>query len=195
MIMEKATRYQRLAESRSWRAGFFCGIQGIQFAEATLAGIQPAEATLFDPLWIGQGHACARTLAAVLMRHDSLRPYFEHQFGQDHLPLVAAEQVVIVLVPILAPPVQDGRDLAAQEGGAFGWGEGAGEAGKGLALGVLDPPAFAVADQMDGVARARGRAAVSGVTRRDRTASPGCTKACGPSVSTVNVDRARVMAT
>ena len=46
-ILEKATHYQRLAESRSWRAGFFCGIQGIQFAEATLAGIQPAEATLF----------------------------------------------------------------------------------------------------------------------------------------------------
>ena len=34
-ILEKATHYQRLAESRPWRAGFFCGIQGIQFAEAT----------------------------------------------------------------------------------------------------------------------------------------------------------------
>ena len=35
MILEKATHYQRLAESRPWRAGFFCGIQGIQFVEAT----------------------------------------------------------------------------------------------------------------------------------------------------------------
>ena len=43
--------------------------------------------------------------------------------------------------------------------------------------------------------RARGRAAASGVPRRDRMASPGCTKACGPSVSTVRVERARVMAT
>jgi hypothetical protein len=30
--LEKATHYQRLAESRPWLAGFFCGIQ---FAEAT----------------------------------------------------------------------------------------------------------------------------------------------------------------
>ena len=35
MILEKATQYQRLAESRSRRAGFFCGIRGIQFVEAT----------------------------------------------------------------------------------------------------------------------------------------------------------------
>ena len=34
-ILGKATRYQRLAESRLWRAGFFCVIQGIQFVEAT----------------------------------------------------------------------------------------------------------------------------------------------------------------
>lgn len=102
---------------------------------------------------------------------------------------------MILLVPILAPPGQDSRDLATQEGGAIGRGEGAGEAGKGLALGVLDPPAAAVADQMDGVARARGRASTPGVTWRDRTASPGCAKACGPSVCTVSVDRARVMAT
>jgi len=34
-ILGKATQYQRLAESRPWRAGFFCGIQGIQFVEAT----------------------------------------------------------------------------------------------------------------------------------------------------------------
>ena len=94
--------------------------------------------------------------AAVLIRHDSVRPGFEHQFGQDHLPFVAAEQVVIFLVPILTPPVEGGRDLAAQEGGAFGWGEGAGEAGKGLALGVLDPPAVAVADQLNQVARPGG---------------------------------------
>jgi len=31
----KTNHYQRLAESRPWRAGFFCGIQGIQFVEAT----------------------------------------------------------------------------------------------------------------------------------------------------------------
>ena len=35
VILEKETHYQRLAESRPWRAGFFCGIQGIQFVEAT----------------------------------------------------------------------------------------------------------------------------------------------------------------
>ncbi len=35
VILEKATHYQRLAESRPWRVGFFCGIQGIQFVEAT----------------------------------------------------------------------------------------------------------------------------------------------------------------
>jgi len=35
---EKVTRYQRLAESRRWRAGFFCGSQGIHFAEATPDG-------------------------------------------------------------------------------------------------------------------------------------------------------------
>ena len=49
VILEKATRFQSLTESRPWRAGFFCGIQGIQFTEATLSGIQPAEATLFEP--------------------------------------------------------------------------------------------------------------------------------------------------
>ena len=70
----------------------------------------------------------------------------EHQFGQDHLPRVAPKQVVIVLIPILAPPVQDGSDLATQEGRALGQGEGAGQAGKGLAPGVVDPPALAVAE-------------------------------------------------
>lgn len=34
-IFGKATHYQMLAESRPWRAGFFCGIQGSQFVEAT----------------------------------------------------------------------------------------------------------------------------------------------------------------
>ena len=34
-LLEKVNRYQRLAESRSWRAGFFCGSQGIHFTEAT----------------------------------------------------------------------------------------------------------------------------------------------------------------
>jgi len=52
-------------------------------------------------------------VAAVLIRHDSLRPCFEHQFWQDHFPLVTAEQVAIVLVPIFAPSIQDaGRDHA-----------------------------------------------------------------------------------
>ena len=36
-ILEKATHYQRLAESRSWRAGFFCGSHPTRS--------QPAEAT------------------------------------------------------------------------------------------------------------------------------------------------------
>jgi hypothetical protein len=44
MFLEKATLYQRLAKSRSWRAGFFCGIHGIQFAEAT-----PPEASIWKP--------------------------------------------------------------------------------------------------------------------------------------------------
>ena len=63
---------------------------------------------------------------------------------------------MVLLVAILAPPGQYGRDLAAQESGAFRWGKGAGEAGKRLALGVLDPPAVAVAEKMDEVTRARG---------------------------------------
>ena len=33
--VENVTHFQRLGESRSRRAGFFCGIQGSQFAEAT----------------------------------------------------------------------------------------------------------------------------------------------------------------
>ena len=35
VILGKEKYYQILAESRPWRAGFFCGIQGIQFVEAT----------------------------------------------------------------------------------------------------------------------------------------------------------------
>ncbi len=35
LISEKATHYQRLAESRSGQGGFFCGIQGIHFEEAS----------------------------------------------------------------------------------------------------------------------------------------------------------------
>jgi len=61
---------------------------------------------------------------------------------------------VIILVAILEPPAQDGRDLTSQEGGALGWGKGAGQTGKGLAYGVVDPPAVAVADQVNGVAGA-----------------------------------------
>jgi|GEM_PF-2185384 hypothetical protein len=44
--------------------------------------------------WNGQNHARARKSAIFPIRHDSLRPCFEHQFGQDHFPFVAAEQVV-----------------------------------------------------------------------------------------------------
>jgi hypothetical protein len=43
--LKKATLYQRLAESQLRPAGFFCGSQGIQFAEAT----QP-EATCLEAI-------------------------------------------------------------------------------------------------------------------------------------------------
>ena len=46
----KETRYQRLAESRSRRAGFLCGSQGSHLAEATLSGSQPSEVTCEKPL-------------------------------------------------------------------------------------------------------------------------------------------------
>jgi len=61
-----------------------------------------------------------------------------------------------ILVAILAPPVQDGRDLATQEGRALGRREGAGQACKGFTPGVVDPPAVAVADQLNQVARPGG---------------------------------------
>lgn len=43
-------------------------------------------------------------------------------------------------LPRLGSPC-NGRNLAMQEGRAIRRGEGAGEAGKGAALGVIDPPA------------------------------------------------------
>jgi len=52
----RTTGYQRLAESRSRRAGYSCGIRGIHFAEATLAGLKPAKAALFEPRETGQSH-------------------------------------------------------------------------------------------------------------------------------------------
>jgi hypothetical protein len=53
VILEKATHFQRLAESRSRRAGFFCGIQGIHFAEATTPEAsqrKPPDGKLLNPL-------------------------------------------------------------------------------------------------------------------------------------------------
>ena len=50
VIFGKATRYQRLAESRSWRAGFFCGIHLSQFSEATSWKPPLPEATLTSTL-------------------------------------------------------------------------------------------------------------------------------------------------
>jgi hypothetical protein len=35
VILGKENYYQRLAESRSWRAGFFCGTHRIHVVEAT----------------------------------------------------------------------------------------------------------------------------------------------------------------
>ena len=54
---EQVLLYQCLTESRPWRAGFFCGSQGIHFVEATRAGIHPAEARAFgvlcgDCMWL-----------------------------------------------------------------------------------------------------------------------------------------------
>jgi len=53
LILEKLTHYQRLGESRSRRAGFFCGIQGIHFVEATLPEAsqrKPLAVKLLNPL-------------------------------------------------------------------------------------------------------------------------------------------------
>jgi hypothetical protein len=45
-VARKVTRYQRLAESRSWRAGFFCGIQHGQvvISEATFGSCPSSNA-------------------------------------------------------------------------------------------------------------------------------------------------------
>ena len=92
---------------------------------------------------------------------------------------------MVLLVAILAPPGQYGRDLAAEEGGAFRWGKGAGEAGKRLALGVLDPPAVAVAEKMDEVTRARSASASALVNPSPRNSDTACrtipSKSRGPS--------------
>jgi len=64
--------------------------------------------------------------------------------------------VVVLLISIFAPPIQDSRDLAALKSGAFGRGKGAGQAGQGLAVGIFDLQAVAVAGQVDGIAGARG---------------------------------------
>ena len=49
---------------------------------------------------------------------------------------------------ILAPPIKDSRDFATQKVGAFWLDKGTGQAGQGLALGVIDPLSFAVAAQV-----------------------------------------------
>ena len=54
---------------------------------------------------------------------------FEHQFGQHDLPFIATEAMVVILVPVLLAPAQDGGNLAAQERRPFGRGEGAGKTG------------------------------------------------------------------
>lgn len=61
-----------------------------------------------------------------------------------------------ILVALLAPPVQDGRDPATQEGRALGRSADAGQASKGFTPRVVDPPAVAVADQLNQVARPGG---------------------------------------
>ena len=50
VILEKAAHYQRLVESRSWLAGFFCGIQGIQFVEATTPEVSQRKPSSGKPL-------------------------------------------------------------------------------------------------------------------------------------------------
>ena len=78
---------------------------------------------------------------------------FEHQFGQDSLPFIAPEEMVVVLVPVLFAPAQDGSDLAAQGRGPFGRDEGAGKAGERAPLRVMHLPTLAVVEQGDGIAR------------------------------------------
>ena len=48
-ILEKATHCQRLAKSRPWRAGFFCGIGGIQFVEATMPEASQRKPACHEP--------------------------------------------------------------------------------------------------------------------------------------------------
>ena len=82
------------------------------------------------------------------------RVAFEYQFGQDSLPFIAPEKMVVILVPILFAPAQNGSNLAAQERGSFGRDEGAGKAGERAPLRVVHLPALAIVEQGDGVARA-----------------------------------------
>ena len=96
---------------------------------------------------------------------------FEHQFQQDNLPFVTAKELVVVLGPVFAAPVEDGRHPAAEEGGALGRGKSTSEASKGAALAVLDPPMAAITCQRDGVAWASGG---DGCERRVIIRQPAC---------------------
>ena len=60
---------------------------------------------------------------------------------------------MVVLVPVLFAPAQDGSDLAAQERGPFRRDEGAGKAGERAPLRVMHLPTLAVVEQGDGIAR------------------------------------------
>ena len=80
----------------------------------------------------------------------------KNQFRQDNLPFLAAKLVVVIFVPVLFAPVENRCDLAAQEGGTLELSESTGEASKRTALGVLDPPAVAVAGKPNRITRAGG---------------------------------------
>ncbi len=77
---EQVLLYQCLTKSRSWRAGFFCGSQGIQFAEAiTPAGShvdQRAEASPPLPFCnINAWGEAGRLRPAPPPQRQGLRPY------------------------------------------------------------------------------------------------------------------------
>ena len=119
--------------------------------------------------------------AAFPINPDSSQPVCKNQFRQDHFPCITLQQVAIFLVPILTPPIEDGSDLPAQEACAIGWGKGTGRAGKGPTLGVFDPPAVAVADEVDGVAGSGG-----GYSRKRRITKPE-TPSKGPASPSANL--------
>ena len=104
-----------------------------------------------SPLLPETRNGSAHKLAAI-----GLHQPCEHQFGQGHFPDILVQQRVIRLLPILAVPVLNGRDLATQELCAIRRGKGARHADQGLTPGVVDPPAGTFADQVNVVAGAGG---------------------------------------